>query len=458
MGQIILGIDVGTSGIRGCLVKKATRQKTTEVMAYSTIPVPMPVKMDCGTIAQNANIWIEQLDQLLKDLSAKTNLANVTHIIVDATSSTVLLTDKHGQALTDARMYNDNSARNEATLINRRFLKSGQKHSGAISASSTLAKSIHLATTELASPSLSTYNICHQADYINQFLLKGFKSHEAINITDENNALKLGFNSQEFCWPSWVEELCSKNQLCLPQVIRPGKELGRINKDIAKKYGFDSKVKIMAGTTDSIAGFLASGAVKNGDAVSSLGSTLAIKVISPVPVFDDQLGLYSHRLGDNWLVGGASNSGGHIFLNYYTIEQLKQLSYALTEEELEYYLTDAPSYYPLSSTGERFPVADPELLPNIPVVPDLTLDLTDPLSFKQHRDFVIRLCLGLAQVEKLAYEKLVDAGVSQINRIFTVGGGTYNAVWMQFRKALLSAPVTIAENQDAAYGVTLLID
>jgi sugar (pentulose or hexulose) kinase len=63
------------------------------------------------------------------------------------------------------------------------------------------------------------------------------------------------------------------------------------------------------GTTDSIAAFLASGANKAGQAVTSLGSTLAIKLISKVPVDDSEKGIYSHRLDDTWLVGGASNVG-----------------------------------------------------------------------------------------------------------------------------------------------------
>ena len=51
------------------------------------------------------------------------------------------------------------------------------------------------------------------------------------------------------------------------------------------------------GTTDSIAAFLASGAAGVGEAVTSLGSTLAIKLLSAQPVDDSRYGVYSHRLG-----------------------------------------------------------------------------------------------------------------------------------------------------------------
>ena len=41
--------------------------------------------------------------------------------------------------------------------------------------------------------------------------------------------------------------------------------------------------------------------------VSSLGSTLAVKLLSATPCDDAARGIYSHRLGALWLVGGASN-------------------------------------------------------------------------------------------------------------------------------------------------------
>ena len=43
--------------------------------------------------------------------------------------------------------------------------------------------------------------------------------------------------------------------------------------------------------------------------VTSMGSTLAVKMLSTTRVDDSDRGIYSHRLGDLWLVGGASNVG-----------------------------------------------------------------------------------------------------------------------------------------------------
>ena len=57
------------------------------------------------------------------------------------------------------------------------------------------------------------------------------------------------------------------------------------------------------GCADSVAAFIAAGAAEPGQAVTSLGSSLAVKLLSRTRVDDSAFGVYSHRLGDLWLVG-----------------------------------------------------------------------------------------------------------------------------------------------------------
>lgn len=87
-------------------------------------------------------------------------------------------------------------------------------------------------------------------------------------------------------------------------------------------------------------------------AVTSLGSTLAIKLLSGTRVEDDaRYGLYSHRLGSlGWLVGGASNTGGAVLRQHFSDEQLAELTQRMDAER-----PTGLDYYPLTAPGERFP-------------------------------------------------------------------------------------------------------
>ncbi len=446
--KMILGIDIGTSGLRGCIVKRSQNSEESSILIEKSVALSMPKPNQLGEIRQNPALWREALEQLLFSLSHKVELKCLTHLVIDATSSTVLLQDHNGNVVTDAVMYNDSFSIEESTQIDQ-VIRRGKIQTGATGASSTLAKVLRLIKVQKYSIRQGRLIICHQADFINHYLCG------ALNVTDENNALKLGFDSLSFSWPGWVKKLLSEYDLTPPEVVKPGDFLGQVKSDITRKFGFSPELKVMAGTTDSIAGFLAAGATQEGEAVSSLGSTLAIKMICKSPVFNTEYGLYSHRLGDNWLVGGASNAGGRVFMNYFDLTQLNQLSDELRDNELQ--RIENQTYYPLLSPGERFPISDASLPPCLPDYPTCDLTLQTAVCLAEHRWFLLGLAKGLTDIEVLAFQKLSELSQTEAKHIYTVGGGSKNRAWMQLRKHLLPASVSSSEHNSAAFGVTKLI-
>ncbi|BCN93395.1 carbohydrate kinase [Thiomicrorhabdus immobilis] len=458
--KVILGIDIGTSGVRACIVEKNYPSSDSSENMLFEAHIEMPVAEIRSTnglntleISQNPQIWIDTLESLLKKIGHNFPIKQITHLVLDATSSTVLLVDQSGHAYTDALMYNDAQSVLPAKVI-AGLIEQSAEFSGAQGASSTLAK---VATLLEQNPNLSKPIICHQIDFINHYL------SGALNITDENNALKLGYNSIHQAWPNWIEKYLKtlNSTIQLPQVVKPGSFIAMIAPHIAERFGFRKNLKVMAGTTDSIAGFLASGASQIGDAVSSLGSTLAIKAISDKPLFDKRFGLYSHRLGNNWLVGGASNSGGRVLLNHYNLADLVHIVKSINNKDIEDFLkTPRQNYYPLSQAGERFPIADANLPPKMPKSPQCAVADIDgnQQCLQAHQTFLLNVLTGMTEIERLAYHKLVELHLPPVKKIFSVGGGTQNHVWMQLREKLIDAQFLHPEHQQAAYGVTKLID
>lgn len=197
--------------------------------------------------------------------------------------------------------------------------------------------------------------------------------------------------------------------------------------------------QICTGTTDSIAAFLASGAKTVGEAVTSLGSTLVIKLLSHHPVEHTRYGIYSHRLGDLWLVGGASNTGGAVLKNYFNREELKNLSQEINPE-----LESNLDYYPLLKPGDRFPYNDPNLLPKITPIPDHKVE------------FLHGLLESIARIEARGYKLLTKLGATPVTRVYTSGGGADNPTWTKIRSRVLQIPVTKSFCPEAAYGTALL--
>ncbi|MBE0494619.1 MAG: FGGY-family carbohydrate kinase [Thiomicrospira sp.] len=414
---IILGLDLGTSGLRAALVESG------QILAEFSMTMPLPER-DQQRSQQSVDVWQTAFNNIMNQLQQAGWTQKIDAIIADATSSTVLICDRNGQATSLALMYDDKRAQSQA----KKIAQIAPTDSAARGANSSLAKLMWLADHTAAN---TKYFIQHQIDWLN-FQLCGVQ-----NITDENNALKLGYDSIHQAWPQWVNELCPYE---LPKVVSAGSLLGHVSQKLVNQWQFKASTLVYAGTTDSIAAFLASGASQVGDAVTALGSTLAIKQLSNTPLFAAEYGIYSHKLKDKWLLGGASNAGGAVLLAHFSLEQLEQLIPQLNVEQ-----TTGLACYPLSRPGERFPIADPNLEPIIPK--------TD-----SDAQLLQALIEGLVAVETQAYRKLESLGAPKLTRVYGVGGGTRNQAWCQLRALALPATIAKPISQSAAFGVTCLID
>src|SRR5690242_19071747 len=105
---------------------------------------------------------------------------------------------------------------------------------------------------------------------------------------------------------------------------------------------------------------MATGPADPARTVTSLGSTPALTRSSKVPLFAPASGIYSHRIGDLWLAGGASNAGGAPLAQFFSAERLRELS-----ARIDPGVSTGLDYYPLPAPGERFPINDPALAPRL---------------------------------------------------------------------------------------------
>ena len=182
----------------------------------------------------------------------------------------------------------------------------------------------------------------------------------------------------------------------------------------AAKFDLPDETAIIAGTTDGCAAFLASGASEPGDGVTSLGTTLTLKLLSAAPVFAPQYGIYSHRIGDTWLAGGASNSGGQAIMAHFSRDEIERLTPLIDPDK-----PTGLDYYPLARPGERFPINDPALAPRLEPRP------------AEPRRFLQAMLEGIANIEALGYRRLAELGANPLATIRTVGGGAVNETWTQ---------------------------
>lgn len=416
---LFIGIDLGTSGCRAITIDE---NAVVVGEAYTDLPPPA---RDGHYVQQSPTLWWEAVSTVMTDLGRQIPTSTAAAICVDATSSTLLIVDQNGDALSDALMYNDARAQSQARTITG----VAPRHSAAQGASSTLAKLLWFKEQGVLHNSARA---CHQSDWILGRLSGEF------HLSDINNCLKLGYDPDRKVWPQWLETL-GVNQHLLPRVVAPGTKIGTLKPELCERFNLPPDTAILAGTTDSTAAFLASGANQMGEAVTCLGSTLVLKILSEQPVFAPEYGVYSQPLFDKWLVGGASNSGGAVLLNYFTRAQLTQMTPRLTPER-----ATGLNYYPLIQKGERFPINDPEMQPQLSPRPENDIE------------FFQAMLEGMAAIEKRGYDLLHSLGAPHPQIIYTNGGGAVNEPWQRIRESKLQIPVTKAQHLQAAYGAALI--
>jgi sugar (pentulose or hexulose) kinase len=417
-----LGLDFGTSGARACAIDDAESVVWEEHVAFP------------DAVSQTPLDWRTALHTLLTALPENI-AAGLRGIAIDGTSGTVMLCNAELEPLHPALLYHDDRAHQQAAQL-KNFVPDSltgarPKVLGTVcTATSGLAKFLWL--TQHSDCTRAAYFL-HQADWLTA-LLSGQPG-----ISDYHNALKTGYDVELLRWPDWVTALPHSH--LLPSVLAPGVVIGNIHPEIAAHFGINPQCAIHAGTTDSIAAFIASGVdiTDIGAGVTSLGTTLVLKQLSERRIDAPEYGVYSHRYGDQWLVGGASNAGAGVLRRYFSDVQLAALS-----EQIDPMLDSPLDYYPLARIGERFPVNDSQFEPRLEPRPDNDVE------------FLHGMLQGLARIEAAGYQKLAELGAPKLKRVVTNGGGSENEVWRKIRERLLKVPVEGAVHREASCGSALL--
>lgn len=410
--DVVLGLDIGTSGVRIAATDKANVLKS-----MSAAPIVAPVQ-NGGRAWQNPAIWWEAVIAAFRGLDL--NGLSVRAMAIDGTSGTILAIDDEGTPQSLGSMYNDVC---EGRHLER-IVAAAPRETAALGSTSPLGRAMDLLGKGT--------RILHQADWI-VGQLSGI-----YDVTDENNALKSGYDPVSRQWPGWIRD-AGFDPALFPRVVPAGTRVGTITSGMASALGLPPDTAMVAGTTDGCAAFLASGASDPGDGVTSLGTTLTLKLLSDTPVFAPHFGIYSHRIGDQWLAGGASNTGGAAIGKYFSKDDLARLTPLLEPDH-----PTGLDFYPLPKPGERFPINDPAYPPRLEPRP------------ADERVFFQGILESIARIEAEAYAKLGELGASKLASIRTAGGGASNPAWTKIRLKALGVPEKPSLSEHAAVGTARL--
>lgn len=424
-GSAWLGLDLGTQSVRAIAVSA-----TGDVLGVGS--QKLTSHRDGSRHEQNPEEWWRAIVAASNTAVAGIPPGSIHGVAVDSTSGTILLTDRSGRPLTPGLMYDDTRAVEEARLVNEVGVAAWASLGYRMQPSWALPKLLWLLREypEL----LPSSRLTHQADFINRRLV----GREV--ATDSSTALKTGYDLVHDTWPHEVLAALDVPEEIMPDVVRPGIQIGTVAPAAAAITGIPEGTPVIAGMTDGCAAQLGAGAFSVGSWNSVLGTTLVLKGVAQ-KLIRDPLGIvYSHRSPDgSWLPGGASSTGAGVLTARFSGRDLDAFSEQAAMREPASVIA-----YPLVSRGERFPFIAPEAEGFVLGEP------TDEI------DLYAALLQGVAFIERLCFDYLDMVGAPTDGDLRLTGGGARSRYWCQLRADILGRQVSIPENAEAALGMAVL--
>lgn len=264
MSALVLGIDVGTSGVRAALIDTSGCVISSSSVEWET-DYPRS-----GYAEQNPDVWWEGICQVVRKAISGYDPGRIAGIGVDATSATVVLCKRNGAVLRPAIMWMDIRASQEARLLTN-------------SGDPALKYAGHdLVSAEWGTPKLMwvkrhepevwerTEVIADCLDYLT------FRMCGEWTASICNTSCKFFYDSNWGGWPVSLYEvggIPEAIELFPKRVLNLGDLAGTLNAQAAEEMGLIAGIPIAEGGIDAHVGAIGLGVVEPGSMALITGSS-----------------------------------------------------------------------------------------------------------------------------------------------------------------------------------------
>lgn len=430
-----LGIDIGTSELKSQLIN----QHGT-IIASSHVPLlvnrPKP-----NWAEQSPHAWWDATNQSIASIRQKAPQAwsELRAIGLSGQMHGAVLLNKEHAILRDCILWNDTRSAVECEWLMQQYPQFKSIGANLVMPGFTAPKLLWVARHE---PEIFAKidKVLLPKDYLRYLLTGKFVS----DMSDAAGTLWLDVAKRD-----WSDELLAATNLTrnhMPKLVEGSQISGVLRTELATAWGVNDNVIIAGGGGDNAASAVGVGAINDGDAFISLGTSGVIFVVNNQLQANPDSGVhaFAHALPNRWhqmsvMLSAASCLKWLCNLLSTTENILIDEIATLTESQLE----QAPIFLPYLS-GERTPHND--------------ADATG--SFFGLRHETNRALLGYAVLEGVAFglaDGLAVLNQTTITQCSLTGGGARSPLWAQLIANVLDLPiVTHPASSSGALGAARL--
>ncbi|MDY0169138.1 MAG: xylulokinase [Thermoguttaceae bacterium] len=445
MGDLLLGIDVGTSGCKVTVVDRQGRVVEEGFGEYRTYH-PHP-----GWSEQNPDDWFDVASGVLQAVFARGTCRpeQIAALSLDGSTHNAVLADASFRPLRRAIMWTDQRSAGQAARLDREageeiFQTAYQKPS----ATWTLPQVLWIKESE---PDVlkRTARILFTKDYV-RYRLTG--TWETDHIEAQGS---LFYDMRRRGWSASLCGLAGVPVETLPPLVEPTDVVGSVTPAAAEATGLREGTPVVAGCSDSAVEDYAAGAIEPGNMILKLATAGNVNVMTAEAHPHPKTLTYSHVIPGLWYTVVATNTAASAerwFRDHFCGEEVARARnegmspYALMHEQAAGMPPGAEGlFFHPYLLGERAPYWDANLRGSF-------IGATMRHG-KAH--FLRALLEGVAYSLRDCFRTIVELGL-KVDDIRLIGGGAKSALWSQIIADVFARPIIRPAGCDASFGAALL--
>lgn len=418
----VLGIDLGTSSLKGILVDE-TGSLVSEKSHEYQIDVPTS-----GFSQQNPKDWLNACEKVLVELfeEVKDFGEQLAGISFSGQMHTLVVLDEDGQPVYPAILWNDVRTSAQCQKIKEEFGAELLRITKNIPLEGfTLPKILWLQENE---PEIweQVHTLMMPKDYL-RYWLTG-RIH--MEYSDAAGTLLLDVEKQQ-----WSDSILTKFHLSkkqLPELVSSFSKVGVMREELRSKLGLEKEVKVFAGGADNACAALGAGLIDETIGLVSIGTSGVFSSFEPkVTSYQGKLHFFNHVIPDNYYSMGVTLAAGNS-LSWFKRTFLNELSF-------DNLLKDIGQIQPGSEkllftpyiVGERTPHFDSNIRGSF-----IGIDTRHSLLH-----FTRAVLEGITFSLKETQEIMVAEKNRQFEKIISVGGGAKNQDWLQMQADIFESDI-----------------
>ncbi|MET3556988.1 xylulokinase [Streptococcus rupicaprae] len=435
----VLGIDLGTSSLKGLLV-----DRTGAVVAQASADYDV-VHAQPGYSEQDPNDWLKACDSVLNELAEKVTdfTSELEGISFSGQMHSLVLLDENQEVLRPAILWNDTrttaQCRRIEEVLGDRLL--GITRNLALEGF-TLPKILWVQENE---PDIwqRARQILLPKDYLSFYLTGDYHT----DFSDAAGTLLLDIEKK-----IWSKEVAEAFQIpldYLPKVVSASDCIGTIQSELVERFGFKRDVKVFAGGADNACAAVGAGILSSDIGMASIGTSGVFLSYEGQgsPDYQGKLHFFNHAVEGTYYSMGVTLAAGHS-LDWY------RKTFA-TEQGFPELLAPIAAI-PAGSEGLLFtPYLVGERTPHVDSQVRGSFIGIDAIHTKAH--FTRAVLEGITFSLKDSQRLMQEVAGKRFKRIVSVGGGAKNKDWLQMQADIFNVEVvSLTAEQGPGLGAAML--